>query len=390
MKIKYFKIGNFKSFTTTNNKVGDASDINFIYGDNNTGKSNILKFLNLIFSSKFERETISVAADSQTRDVEGNFYEGIISNEPYIYHKNKRGIKITFEFLINISKAELVDSQYEFYENLEKEYFNNANTDLNIKFIGQIYSLDNQATSYIELISTSIDGNEAYNFDGKDRIYFRGKKTLNDNGRAFSKLMSYFNNCVNYIDNNRYFGNEEFVVSNEGLSPENYKNWLYNYSLNPYSFDEYQNLLSFIRSFKIGKLIDIENLDLSFSLDSYNNLELMLNKGADRLPITSFGTGINQILYILTKIYISKSKILVIEELELNLSPKTQKEIFRICRELIAQNVITQVFFTSHSSFFNFRNDFSIYEVSIDNAKVSSITKKAGISGAFWLRRITD
>ena len=390
MRILYFKIGNFKSFTDTNNKISDASAINFIYGENNSGKSNVLKFLNIVFSPKIEVEKISIQGRDNQRETEGNFFDGVIDNEPYIYHKNQREKDITFEFKISVLKSDLESTGYEFYEQLKNEYFNNRNNDFKLKFTGRIFSLDQEATSFFEINEGSIEGHQMYQRNVTGNIYFDKKPSLIGNKNAYIQLMAYFNNSVVFIDNNRYFVNEKATTDLGDLTPDNYKNWLYNFSLNAYTYHKYTSLLDFIRSFKIGKLNDIENLDLTFSIDSENNLELMLNKGVDRLPITSFGTGINQLLYILTKIFMSESRILVIEELELNLSPKTQKELFKVFKVLIENRVIDQIFFTSHSPYFNYRNDFSIYEVGINLNKVSSITKKERVQGSFWVNRITD
>ena len=116
----------------------------------------------------------------------------------------------------------------------------------------------------------------------------------------------------------------------------------------------------------------MSELDLSFSING-NELEIMLNNGSERLPIDSFGTGVSQLLYLLTQLFFTNSRIILIEELELNLSNKTQREFFKVLRELINKKVIDQVFFTTHSKAFNFRNDFSVYEVDISNNGVSSV-----------------
>ena len=59
----------------------------------------------------------------------------------------------------------------------------------------------------------------------------------------------------------------------------------------------------------------------------------------------------------------SNSKVVLIEELEMNFSPKYQQELLGILKALMEKGKIDQVFFTTHSKYFSSRSDFSIYEV---------------------------
>ena len=94
-------------------------------------------------------------------------------------------------------------------------------------------------------------------------------------------------------------------------------------------------------------------------------IEVMLENKIGRFPLKNYGTGIQQIFYILSRIFDSASKIILIEELELNLSPEYQELIINNLQEFIKDQKISQVFYTSHSDYLN-RNDFKIYEVTLD------------------------
>jgi predicted ATP-dependent endonuclease of OLD family len=378
MKIVQFTLENFKSFKDSNNRINRASDINFIYGENNSGKSNILKFLKLIFSLKRNSNEIEVEGEVLKQSSLEYFFEGIIESEPYIYHKNLRNNAVKFEFSIHLSHKEIEDAQFDFYDHLFEEYIKGAHDPILLKLQGQIKSLDSRSTSEIELTSVELNSKEVYSKTAAGEQYFKSgasKMNLLNNKSSFQRFLSYLNSITLYIDNDRFFKKEKLNDSNE-LNSQNFKNWLYKFSVDEFRHDEYLKLLEFIKKNKIDSLKSLSNLELSYSIDNKNNLELILNNGSERLPIDSFGTGVSQIFYILCKIYQSNSRIILIEELELNLSPKTQRELFKIIRSMIEDGIIDQVFFTSHSSYFNFRNDFSIYEVQIDENGISNVARQ--------------
>ena len=105
-------------------------------------------------------------------------------------------------------------------------------------------------------------------------------------------------------------------------------------------------------------------------------IEIMLETPIGRFPLKNFGTGVQQILYILTRMFNSEAKIVLIEEIELNLSPEYQELIINNLISFITDNKINQVFFTSHSDYLN-RNDFKVFEVKIDGHGSSSINSSS-------------
>jgi len=111
----------------------------------------------------------------------------------------------------------------------------------------------------------------------------------------------------------------------------------------------------------------------------------MLTNPNGRFPLKNYGTGIQQILYILSKIFNTSSKIILIEELELNLSPEYQELIINNLKGLIERESINQVYFTSHSDYL-YRNDFKIFEIMINQQGETDI-KSTNYDGLKKLRR---
>jgi len=377
MRIEQFTLSNFKSFDSSNQRVYNTSDINLIFGENNSGKSNILKFLKLIFCLKKITNKIEVEDSVIEKNTFDNFFTGFIENEAYIFHKNNRSVNINFDFHIKIYNKDLKAGGFSFMDNLEEEYFVKDRDYSMLRFQGEIKNLD-YTNSEIVLNSSTLNTIDVFSKDDGIEHYFKSGKDaskLEGNKKAFIELLSFLNNLTVYIDNDRFFKKETYNRNFKNLNPHNFKNWLYSLSTDELKYDRYLALLNFIRENSIKSLGLMKELDISFALNDKDDLELLIYNGSERLPIDSYGTGVTQIFYILTKVFFTSSKILLVEELELNLSPKTQRELFDILRRLIEQGVISQVFFTSHSSYFNFRNDFSLFKVGINEKGISDIER---------------
>ena len=96
-------------------------------------------------------------------------------------------------------------------------------------------------------------------------------------------------------------------------------------------------------------------------------LQVLLKTNSERLPINSFGTGVMQILLLLSTIFETNSRIVLIEELELNLSPKVQQELLKLLTNIIGNKKIDQVIFTSHSDILGKAEGLSVFKVQMTN-----------------------
>ena len=160
------------------------------------------------------------------------------------------------------------------------------------------------------------------------------------------------------------------------LSPRNFKNWIHNLSLDPERYKILKHILTEVSSFKPTGDADFNaseksspiNNDFKFEFSRINEtLNLILNNSINlRIPIENFGTGIQQILYLLTKIAEKNPRIVLIEELELNLSPKYQLMIlqhFLLKYIELPEKRLKQLFFTTHAPNLCFRDDFQVHNV---------------------------
>lgn len=395
MKISKFTIKNYKSFGSSANphddQVNGLSSINMVYGYNNSGKSNLLKFIHLIFQPKITRQGVVVEGQRLETESDISFWRGPITDSPFIFHKNNRDLPIEFEMDIKVTNKEIKDSGFGQYQDLET-IFSRTRDFSTFVLKGKIVRLDNFDTAEMMLTECQLNSKNIYKIGNDSRpIYFDGlpvKSNLKGDSIAFSNLLSIFNSAAIFLDNNRYLGNEKLNKELIKLSPTGFKNWLHDLYLSPERYNVFEDLGVFIKKYKISPgrnndsvFSDVEknspfnNFNPEFAILKGDHIELMFKRGKDRFPLSSFGTGVQQLLYILTTLFYSNSKIVLIEELELNLSPRYQSELFKILWALIEAKKIDQIFFTTHSSYFDHRADFSIYEVSINGSGVSKVTK---------------
>ena len=374
MKIKEINIKKFKSFKELNfNPDHSFGVVNMIYGYNNSGKSNLMKFLYLIFKKKYGGKIITLTEDDGTErkvsrfeDDTQNFWEGQLVDSPFLFTNNDITKKVWFSVKIEEGRVSLPE-----ISELSKLY-----NDDNIFIIEGEFEYKDYGVSNVNLLKCSLNGIEIFG----NEMYFGNTGPLKGNSVVFNQLLSTFNNSVLLIDSDRYFGHESDKPKKRELTPKNFKNWLYQLYLDPASYKQYMNLLSSLESFKpkasgskplfTNNLNNypLNNIDLGFSKNK-DVLTIMLNKNG-RYPIENYGTGIQQLMYILAKFINTNPKVVLIEELELNLSPEYQKEILNYLKSLTDNSLynLEQIIFTSHSSYMA-KNDKvdRFYAVAIDD-----------------------
>lgn len=377
MQINYLKVKNFKSLVDVD-ATGFAS-VNFIHGYNNSGKSNFLKFLELLFSRKTIASSESYMDDNNVRrtrtkiDQITSFWSGYIYDMPFIFTKNKRDENIVWEVRLELDNAEYPHSA----ELIAGEYLYTDRATTPIKIKGEIVSL-NQNDSQMVLKEVKLKDIIIYSNNSGAPKFFEAPvgSTLADNETIFTEVMDFFNDSVMLIESERYFSKEKLSQEPPDIfSTTNFKNWLYGLSLDADRFEKFTSLITFLDGFvltsKVARVLDKNLANYPFSRTKMNfskfkdEIEVMLENPVGRFPLKNFGTGVQQILYILSRIFDTQSKIILIEELELNLSPEYQELIINNLQKYLSERFISQVFFTSHSDYLH-RGDFKVYEASID------------------------
>jgi predicted ATPase len=320
---------------------------------------------------------------SFTQSTKENFWDKSIINQPFIFRKeNGQFLDVKFGISIEIG-MEYMKSQVSSFDQILNEYPSSKANTVEIEFKGSIEQLGiYQAQQKLE--SVLLNNSLIYEIDEIGTpLTFPNKEELSYND--FESLMTVFNDCVMLLDNDRYFTNEQQAITQGELNPKTFKNHVFDLYLSHLREEDFLELNRFLKSFAINSSDAVfQNNEKSSPFNNFkfefvrygSEIEVMLSNDFGRLPISSFGTGVQQVIYILTKIFLSSKKIVLIEEIELNLSPKYQTELVSFLKEkIISSGIITQAFFTTHSPIMCFKTDFRTLQARIDNSGVSSIKK---------------
>lgn len=382
MKIQSIKVENYKSFKDL--ELENLLPVNMVFGYNNSGKSNLFKFLELIFNAPEISEVIHSERGQESLKVKQNFWDKIIVNQPFIFRRdgsNKHDI--TFSIVFELDKAE-IKNIVSSYENLSTEYLNPSKEIFLIEIEGNIKPLGDYNAQQ-KLKKVKLEGKVIYDIESD--LKFEGSESLNHND--FESLMTVFNNCVLLLDNDRYFIDENESSKNTLIDAKNFKNGIFNMSLSLLKADDLKGLEEFLKTFQIRsrdvvfsqneKSSPFQNLKFEFTRLGSDKIEVMLTNSFGSFPLSSFGTGVQQIIYILSRIFLGQTtKIVLIEEIELNLSPKYQLELISFIFEKLIRvkgKYIDQLFYTTHSPLMCYRSEFRTLQSRIDNNGISTIQK---------------
>lgn len=388
MKIKGLTLENFKSFAKI--EIVDLLSVNMIYGYNNSGKSNLFKFLELVFSSnevieKVPYESAQGSTYGTTTRTE-NFWEKTISNQPFIFRKEKdKRHKISFTITVTVSQAEIQKLVSNGTELLA--HFNITEDLVDVIMSGEIIP-SGDYNAFQRLTKVALGTHEIFVLEETgNKLTFPGIESETLTYKTFESLLSIFNDCVLFLDNDRYFVNEkEQEPEDKNIHSKNFKNKIFSHSLSHAKEEELKELVKFIRKFHFTSADGvIKNNELSNPFQNFNfefvrlngEIEIMLTNEFGRFPLSSFGTGIQQVVYILSRIFLSNRKIILIEEIELNLSHMYQSELIKfIFNKLINEHkFIDQMFYTTHSPLLCYWTQFRSMQARIDDKGISTIIK---------------
>lgn len=384
MQIKAVTVENFKSFEKLT--LADLLSVNMIFGYNNSGKSNLFKFLELVFSSNDRRVYVTTRPDGKKeyRRESQEWWKKTIVNQPFIFRRiiGEKVKDITFSIEMEISRTEL-NTAIPDLKGIDK-LLPGTPEKYSIIFEGVITQAGDENAS-MELTKITLGGTEVWN-STVELVKDEEESQLLD-FNDFTSIMNIFSDCVLLLDNDRYFVDEIESAGDAPLTAKNYKNEVFNMSLSRLKVGELKRLASFLKSFHLDSTdptfsqneLSSPFVDFGFEFARIGDekIEVMLVNKFGRFPISSFGTGIQQIIYILSKIFLAhRNKIVLIEELELNLSPKYQSKIIQfIDQNLIkgSEKYIGQFFYTTHSPLMSYRTEYRTLWARIDQDGKSSI-----------------
>jgi AAA ATPase domain len=196
------------------------------------------------------------------------------------------------------------------------------------------------------------------------------------NSKPDSEIATYLTDSFQLVGTDRSMTTEKLKISEipqDFLKPSSFKRFLYRLSTSRDTYEVFKEINQRFRDkpFLFG--------DISFSIDpGTEEIEIMIEKSAARLPLTRLGSGLQQTLFLLANISYYKKKMIGVEEIELNLSPAGQRRLFENIKSLVYQaNLIGQSLVTSHSPYFQNRGDVGYFEVTYDEKTLTTVVGPA-------------
>jgi AAA15 family ATPase/GTPase len=357
MYIHKFSVKNYRSLKDVT--VGDLSKAVIFYGENDSGKSNILSFLEIVFQPKYIEESTAISGETFVQRKPSGFWNGQIDNFSNNFYRNNQK-PITFSILIKIERSEILKIKNlpkKFTETLPKNHTEDV-----LIIEGQITSVGEGREDKAEMTLLKAEFNQKGFYDAtKEAPAFLPDEAFE--GLSPAQRRNIFDGIMNTLDNaflripaDRFLTEEQEEPRDNTveLSSKTLKNWLFQSSHNQ---NTEQLVREIVRQFN-GRPFNQGNI--SMVRVGKKEIEAFVEaKDGLKLPIGRRGSGVQQILTILSYITRSNSPFVGIEELEINLSPRTQKVLVTNLLELINSrtSVVRQIILVTHSPHIGKRNE---------------------------------
>ncbi|MEE1340898.1 MAG: AAA family ATPase [Succinivibrionaceae bacterium] len=328
--IKTLNISNFKTIKKLT--LSNLKPINIILGDNNTGKTTILEAIKLLCSQAC---LSNITKLQKEREPFFPLYDNF------------------FDYFINLFNNEQDANQLEFSITSENEEGSSSFEILGSKNAASIYEVLKETP----LVKYS----DPKNHLNKHEYIFKGmisKKDGNEKNESSIKLTS-----IEQVHNFSSLKNNQNFIS----------------SFSYLHFDLLSNLIKTKEYKKLTiKILKTFNEEICGILEDKTTngafIQSIITKNGQIMPISAYGDGVRRILFILNKLIESKDSILLIDGIELGLSPQHFAEffanIFTLALKLKVQLFITTQSLEAIEAILKFGN----YETNQDNDPIKIIT----------------
>ncbi len=360
MRISRLHVEGYRSLRDV--EIAGLGDFTVIYGDNNTGKSNVLAFLGMVFSRKILRTTASslvTPARLQEREgdefapppgsKEGDWIEGEIADFQDNFFQNSTD-SITFDIDVQFTDADVAAIVSSGDVPAVKKALDCTKP---LEIHGMI-TRGHGDSAWMCVRKLSWGGMTIYAHDGS-KVLDTPVDGLSEQqlGRLVSGVREFLDESVVVITSHRYLADEiEKPHEASDLRSGTFKNSLHNLSLSREGYSDFAEIARLFAKepFAYGQL--------SFARadgQAGDNLEVMVQTSEElRIPIDRLGSGVQQILFIIANLVAHKGrKIFGLEEPEINLAPGSQTELRNKLKEFIKEkSYVHQLLITSHSDIF--------------------------------------
>ncbi len=340
---------NFRSISESGIHISEIKQVNLFIGKNNSGKSNILKFI----------YHLSLALNKKEAFPDGLNDKHYRSSEPttITLHIDLKFLKFPTTFVTS--------NQSTNYRRVAIEYNDilGATIDFSMNTSNMESTISNKNYPLSDEASNMLSGH--FNVPHHTGTI---QETMSRyfNGIASKEFKRLFHDVI-YIPEIRFIKEGvEIVPSNSTLKSQNIISEL-NKMKNPHSGEE-QKKVQFTQIVNsIKDLLDIEDLDIEIP---YSVSEIILKTGNKRLSLSHYGSGIHELIILCCGILLHPEAIILLEEPELHLHPHLQRKFMKFL--LKTKNTY---FVSTHSNnFLDMTNKLvSVYHVELES-NLSTIT----------------
>lgn len=327
INFKGFGIKNFRSFDEEGIYIDSLKKINIFIGKNNSGKSNVLRFIKRVqevalktadreytITDQFKRngDTPSISFDVSEQDV-------ILSGDPQS-EKFKICINLnSFDFKYN-------DSFLQKYRGIELYAMQS-----------RIRRITDDNKAYINAIKQDIENKVREYFDSFKKVEYIPQFRQIIDGQTIEDSEEPDFNGNNIIA-------LMFRMQNPDIGQEEERK-------------KFDNVQKFVREL-------LKNEELKIQIPNTKD-KIIIEMNGERLPLSHLGTGIHQLVILCCALEIFTDTIFCIEEPEIHLHPELQRKFLDLLKR--TQN---RYFITTHSNvFLDYDDNVSIYHVTHDGEK---------------------
>lgn len=337
IKINNLAIGGYRSFGSIQH-FENFEKINLFIGRNNSGKSNILRLINTIYSSigttkKYIGDPLDVHRPNHFKFLIGISPNLIIENDD----RTLQGIKGIFK---NTEHHRLLDIHY---QTIQKIFLKKCETQDSKKcwtYIA-IPSLEAENDSWLPAINSISDG-ELYELWRALNISSGGSRVADWQPGVIKKLQEKFKNPqkTHFIPAIRQIAStvDENADGYDGAGIIKKLAVLQNPDVHN---QELRKKFSEINNF-VQSVLDRSDATIEIPYDRSTILVHMDNKV---LPLESLGTGVHEVIILAAAATTLNDTVLCIEEPELHLNPILQRKLLNY----LSQKTSNQYFITTHS-----------------------------------------
>jgi len=375
MILNGFGFSSYRSFGNELVKIAPLKKINFIIGQNNVGKSNIVTFLSNKYSNLLNTVKGTSDQDSSLKIIYNTLDKPLTSPTP-IY-------KISFPLLDNQIEKHIEDV---FLKNkIHRTTRENIKENIKKIFLSPLFSDGNGITWFTYKFDDTLGKRFSFDIDYKkirellydDEWHKLWQSLTNSSGGSIEndwipetiKRIFYIPNTspsIELIPAIRKIGvahSEAKDYSGEGIIDRIAK--IQNPSMTEQKLKKKFDL---INSF-IQKVLDNQDakIEIPFKRDM-----IIVHMNEKTLPLESLGTGIHEVIILAAASTILDNSILCVEEPELHIHPILQRKLINY----LSENTNNQYFFTTHSTHLLDAADASIFHITLKNneSKINNIS----------------